>query len=526
MRMPLALLLVILSGFISLSYEIVWFRVISFMSSGAAYAFALLLWAYLTGIALGSAFARKISSGEESRSPRMLRMVAGLVVVANLGGYLCVPLISHIAAAGLHVGVALIPVVVVAAALGAQFPLIAHYGVEPDEQAGARVSYLYLGNIVGSVAGSLVTGFWLFDIWELREITAFLTILGLVMALAVYLLGGTTRRRTIAALAAAAVLAAGGVLAITPVVFDGLWLRLLFHEKHDRAEDLAHVVQNKSGVITVTEDGTIYGGGGYDGWFNVDPVEDVNAIFRAYAMGLFHPEPKEVLMVGLASGSWAAVVANHPDVEKLTVVEINPGYVDLLSHYQPHAKLLEDPRVEIIIDDGRHWLNRFPERRFDAIVVNTTFHWRSQVTNLLSHEWMQLVAEHLEPGGIYMFNTTDSRRVYRTALDTFGHAMRLANTGVVSQEPIDYDPARWRRLLKNYELWGEPVLDLDNPEHRRRLEEFIEGARDVDNDASDATKSSAAVEGGDSLDAWTRGAEPITDENMGEEWSAFVDGAE
>ena len=50
--MILALALACLAGFVALSYEILWYRAYSFVSGGAAPAFALLLAMYLFGIAL------------------------------------------------------------------------------------------------------------------------------------------------------------------------------------------------------------------------------------------------------------------------------------------------------------------------------------------------------------------------------------------------------------------------------------------------------------------------------------------
>ena len=49
-----ALLLAFLSGFVALSYEILWYRAYSFVSGGAAPAFALLLALYLAGIGRAS----------------------------------------------------------------------------------------------------------------------------------------------------------------------------------------------------------------------------------------------------------------------------------------------------------------------------------------------------------------------------------------------------------------------------------------------------------------------------------------
>jgi spermidine synthase len=119
-------------------------------------------------------------------------------------------------------------------------------------------------------------------------------------------------------------------------------------------------------------------------------------------------------MIGLGSGSWAQVVANQPHVEQLTVVEINPGYLKLIPQYPAVASLLGNPRVRIIIDDGRRWLVRSPGQRFDAIVMNTTLHWRNHVSNLLSVDFLRLARQHLNLGGVLFYNITGSEDAMAT----------------------------------------------------------------------------------------------------------------
>ena len=60
MRIPfaLALLLAALSGFIALTYEIVWARVYSFATASRPVAFGLMLGSYLVGLAFGSLLSR------------------------------------------------------------------------------------------------------------------------------------------------------------------------------------------------------------------------------------------------------------------------------------------------------------------------------------------------------------------------------------------------------------------------------------------------------------------------------------
>jgi spermidine synthase len=82
-------------------------------------------------------------------------------------------------------------------------------------------------------------------------------------------------------------------------------------------------------------------------------------------------------MIGFSSRSWAQVIANNPEVASLTVVEINPGYLQLVARAPEVASVLTNPNVKVITDDGRRWLRLNPGRTFDAIVSNTSFHFRA-----------------------------------------------------------------------------------------------------------------------------------------------------
>src|ERR1700685_4178187 len=124
-------------------------------------------------------------------------------------------------------------------------------------------------------------------------------------------------------------------------------------------------------------------------------------------------------MIALATGAWEQVIASHPQVKHVTIIEINPGYLQIVRKYPVVASLLDNPKVEIVIDDGRRWLNRHPERKFDAIVQNTTWYFRPNVTRLLSQEYLRLAASHLRDGGVVMYNTTGSARAQRTGCSLF-----------------------------------------------------------------------------------------------------------
>src|SRR5262249_28589968 len=106
--------------------------------------------------------------------------------------------------------------------------------------------------------------------------------------------------------------------------YSHLFERLVFGSRPEANTPFAQIVENRNGVIAITQDREVFGGGVYDGAYNVNPLEDVNQVVRAYALSAFSPSAKRILVIGIGSASWAQVLANHPQVESLDAIEINP----------------------------------------------------------------------------------------------------------------------------------------------------------------------------------------------------------
>ncbi len=510
MSFALALAIAAVSGFIALSYEILWYRVIAFASWGLPGAFGLLLAAYLLGLAIGSRVAGVFCKDDVAYgNAKQLRALAAFAFVANVVAWLVVPFFGW-SAKRWDWPPALALVALAAALLGAVLPLVSHFGIRPDDRAGERLSYVYLANIVGSAAGSLVTGFVFLDLWPIQTIGAVIAGVGMLLVATLLFLADIPRR---AAWIAGVAAAGATLLALTPRVYDRIWERLLYKTKMEADTKFAEVIETKSGVITVTGDGTVYGGGAYDGRYNTSIRWDRNGILRAYAIGALHPAPKRMLMIGLASGSWATVLANMPGLEHLTIVEINPGYTKLVANHPEVAGILRDPKVDIVIDDGRRWLHRHPDARFDVIVMNTTWHWRAHITNLLSTEFMELARAHLAPGGLFYFNTTSSDDVKKTAVTTFPYAMRVYNFMAVSDAPLVFDKERWAKTLAGYRIYGEPAIDRTTEDGEKFFQEMMEYADSIEKPPEDE-----GLESRESVMSRVQAALVVTDDNMVPEW--------
>lgn len=508
---PSALGLAFLGGFISLSYEIFLFRTASFASGSSASAFAATLGAFLIGIASG---ARRASETSDTESHGAMRHLLHMLVLANVIGFAFLPLITHLAWLDRALlGVILLLAYLLARGWGGLLPALAHFGVAADASAGMNTAWLYLANIVGSTSGSVLTGFVLMDRFGLATIATMLSALGLVCLLLMVLLlpfAALQRWLGVGAALAAAAMAAQHLPGWSKGALEALqWKGAMEH-----AGRFTDVVENRSGIITVDRNGVVYGHGMYDGKFNTDIVHDSNGIIRPYALSLFHPRPREVLMIGLSTGSWAQVIANNPEVEKLTVVEINPGYSTLIEKVPEVASLLNNPKIRLIVADGRHWLQTHPQK-FDVVVSNTTWHHRANATNLLSEEFLQLVRAHLNPGGVFFYNTTDSIRVQRTGCQVFPYGVRFTNHMVVSDAPLDWSTERWRGVIERYRIDDHPVLP-PGAENAALLERVAGGLALPSTATGGSTDS--LVELCANVIARSSDFASITDDNMGTEW--------
>lgn len=474
MKIPfrLALGLSALSGFIALAHEILWTRVYNFVSGSSAQALGMMLGSYLLGLAAGAVVSRRWQDRTESREAG-LRALGRLFILSNVAAFLVAPGVSWIVTR--YEWPHTLPLVVVAAGLmGIGFPLLCHHAIAPDRESGARLSYIYLANIIGSGAGSLLTGFVLTEFFALWQISAGLLVASIAIAVALTRTAGRVVGADLLGWLACAALAVS-----SPWLYGNLYARLQYKKDYHQHPPFTEVLEGRHGVITVENGVTVYGNGMYDGMLETDPARG-GGLFRPLFISAVHPAPREVLVIGMAGGAWTKLLAEHPGVSHVTVVEISSDYLNLIRRHPKVANVLTHPKVTIAIDDGRRWLRRHPDRRFDFIVMNTTYHWREYASALLGREFLELARSRLEPDGIVMWNCTGSGRAALTGVQVFPHTLLMGNSCIASNQPITIDAARWRTVLTEYRVDGRPLFDRDTPEGRAGLEEMVSIASSKD----------------------------------------------
>jgi hypothetical protein len=479
-----------LSGFIALSLEILWFRVLGVAVKSNAFTFGLLLCFYLTGLGLGAVlgglWARRtrfpvaaffaLQAGIVAYAPASLALlVAALGSPDMLGplreylaGSVGLKLNRHVpatlnylsapweasnalrAAAGRFLELyALLPAWLVLAPtllMGASFAMLQR-AVQTDLHVlGRRVGRLQAANIAGATAGSILTGLVFLDLLGSSGTLRLLTLLGapfpwLLLREALPRLGGAARLGATAALTLL-------VVAVCPPA-GALWARL-----HGAAPGTVIHHEDGTGVSVVKADpgppprtAVLVNGLGHS-WI---PYGGIHTVLGALP-ALLHPAPRSVAVIGLGSGDTVYAVAGRPETETVDCVEIlRPQWLSLRDFAgrsgDPGVRaLLADRRIRYTFTDGRAFLLR-ERRRFDIIEADALFPDSAYAGNLYSVEYFDLLRRRLAPGGLAV-TWMATERVRDTFLKAFPHVLDFNGLLVGANDEIAFDPDVLRARLR------------------------------------------------------------------------------
>jgi hypothetical protein len=128
-------------------------------------------------------------------------------------------------------------------------------------------------------------------------------------------------------------------------------------------------------------------------------------------------------------------------------------------------------------------------------------------------DFMEIVRAHLNPRGFLLFNATGSDDAHKTALTAFPYGMRVDNCIAAGDSPIIFDKERFRHVLEEFRLDGEPVIDLGTPAGKQLMSEMIDYA-----DTLSRPPQEEGLETRESVLRRTQSAMLITDDNMAAEW--------
>jgi len=441
-----------LSGAATFIYEVLWTRLLSHVVGSSVYAFATMLAAFLTGIALGGGLA-----GPFARRPAQAAgnfVVAQVAIAAvSLGLFVfldqLLPATRGQAANLLLAGTVLLPPAVF---IGATFPLAVRI-LSPDERLAARcTARVYAWNTVGAIAGALLAGFFLIPGLGFEGAVRVAVLLNLALALAAVVL---IRERSMPLAAGLLAALLGVALFVHPLPPTAvLQSSYVAADTAESGRDL-YVGVGRSSTVRLTEQATGFR-------LRNNGLSEAQILARGapprlepwqWFAGLpaaARPGAESLLVIGLGGG--VAIERLPPGLREVHVVELEEKVVTANRLIGPVRAQdpLTDPRVTVIVNDARNAL-RLTGRRYDVIVSQPSHPWTAGASHLFTAEFAQLVRSRLNADGVFVQWTSVGfldqamlRSLLATLGGVFGH-VRLYNPQsvellfVASDAPLDVE---------------------------------------------------------------------------------------
>ena len=434
----LVLPIMLASGAASFGYEVLWTRLLGHLVGGSVYAFATMLASFLTGIALGSAYAARRTSSRLAAARGLAAAQLGIALLA-MAAFLALDWLPQAAAAVGATGVAtpwrsalLAAAVLVpgATAIGATFPFAVRVLARSEAEAAAASARVYAWNTVGAIVGAIGTGFFLLPAagYEGTIVVAVAVNLLLALVVALAIAPGPAARRI-------ALASSLGLLALAVARPAPPW-RLLAQSPLGGSQkgEVVYFGVGRSATVLLSErqgrwslrtNGLPEAGVLPPGMRDLQNADRLLATLPLAA----HPQARSMLVVGLGGGT--AIEGLPRTVQTIDVIELEPEVV-AANRAIAGARArdpLADPRVRIHIGDARGAL-ALTERRWDVIVSQPSHPWTAGASHLYTREFFRLARAHLEPDGVFLqwigipfVDDALLRSLVRTLGDAFGNVL-------------------------------------------------------------------------------------------------------
>lgn len=410
-------IVIALSGFAALGAEVVWTRLLALLFGATVYTFAIILAVFLTGLGIGSTLAARWVP-RTSRPMHWLAMAQlAVVCLGPIANFLITRVVPYwdrpavvetadVYGVFLHDTLrAAIAVLPPALFWGASFPLALAAAGRGQGDTGRLVGQVYAANTLGAILGSIfATAVLVPAIGSQHTQQVLVLASGLAAAIAfraagVPATGDAAPRGHFAALAVAVVAA---LLVIVPPA--GLFGRSLHPALWKDYYDHVFQREGRTATVVVQEYPTTHWRflcvGGKVEASNYAPDLRCERLL-GHLPALVHEGPKKILIVGLGTGTTAGCFVLHPEVENITICEIEPAVSEAAGRFfaKENNRVLEDERTTIHFDDARHFLATTDEK-FDVITSDPINSWIHGTAALYSTEYFELCKQHLNPGGV------------------------------------------------------------------------------------------------------------------------------
>jgi spermidine synthase len=398
-----------LSGAASFAYEVLWVRMLGYVLGGSTAAFSTMLASFLLGIALGSAVAARFAKSAAGSAAGFGIAQVGTAIFAFGAFQLAdqLPALaralgaspSNLAPGALLAGGIMLPMTL---CIGASFPFAVRLFARDAEEATAGSARVYAWNTLGSILGSVGTGFFLLPALAFEGTMFAGVAVNLGLALAAATLARPLQRRL--AVVSVALLATALLL---PNPRPDTLLRTSVLNAQPFQGEIKYFGVGRAATVALIDDGEssrVTTNGLPESAIeppSTPPNRFTAVNWLSMLPVLARPDVEHMLIVGLGGGNTLASVPST--VDHVDVIELEPEVVaaNRAVPDRVDGDPLADPRVRLLLGDARGAL-MLSERSFDAIVSQPSHPWTSGASHLYTREFFRLVESRLTDDGVFV----------------------------------------------------------------------------------------------------------------------------
>jgi len=496
----LVFIAIALSGMTALGAEVIWARLLSLLLGASVYTFSIILAVFLVGLGIGSGFGSYLA--RSLRNPKMALGICQFAVVAGLAWTAVMltqslpnwpinPSITEDAWFLFQMDIARTMWAILPATFfwGASFPLAVAAAASKGQDPGRLMGSIYAANTIGAILGAVGFSVILIPMFGTQVSQRFLIGLATLSAL-IMIVPGLLEARA----ASEAKSAEGGPKpSIFPIVWVGAAVAVAIFMARSVSPVPPVLVAYGRYAPTYYPPNALYVGEGMNSSIAVTELDNGVRNFHVsgkieastepqdmrlqrmlgHISALAHPAPKSVLIVGFGAGVTAGTFVLHPGIERIVICEIEPLIPEIVAQYfgDENYNVLDDPRVEVIYDDARHYI-RTTDETFDVITSDPIHPWVKGAASLYTQEYFDLARQHLNPGGVmtqWVPLYESEERVVKSEIGTF---MNVFPQGTIWSNDINGEGYDVVVVGQN-----EPtVIDVDALQDRLLRPEYVDVA--------------------------------------------------
>jgi spermidine synthase len=255
------------------------------------------------------------------------------------------------------------------------------------------------------------------------------------------------------------------------------------------------------GNITVTERGGQLSF--FENGLHLYTVPDVLSAEETVHYALLQSsDPVNVLLVGGGAGGAIEEILKHP-VKKVDYVELDPSIIKMARKYLPekYIKHLDDPRVNMINEDGRFFVKR-TLNKYDCVIINIGDPYTAQINRFYTVDFFSELSGILTDGGVAAFSLTSSENyigeelrdylvsVFMSAKKVFSqvivipgdtaHFIASKDPGVLAENSEDLVLRIQKRALNTRYVNDYYLFDRLSPDRIEYVREVFVGGKNVE----------------------------------------------